>query len=51
MAITRITLRPKVEFSMDRPPSAAELQSLHNLAHDECFIANSLKSEIAFEEI
>lgn len=51
MAITRITLRPKVEFSVDRAPSAAELQSLHHLAHAECFIANSLKSEIVVEGI
>jgi organic hydroperoxide reductase OsmC/OhrA len=48
-AITRITLRPKIEFSVDRAPSAEELQSLHNSAHDECFIANSLKSEIVVE--
>jgi organic hydroperoxide reductase OsmC/OhrA len=49
LAITRITLRPKVEFSVDRAPSAEELQSLHNSAHDECYIANSLKSEVVVE--
>jgi organic hydroperoxide reductase OsmC/OhrA len=50
VAITRISLRPRIEFSGDRSPSAEELQSLHHLAHDECFIANSLKSEIVIEE-
>jgi len=49
LAITRITLRPKVEFSVGRAPSAEELRSLHNSAHDECYIANSLKSEIVIE--
>jgi organic hydroperoxide reductase OsmC/OhrA len=49
LAITRITLRPRVEFSVDRAPSAEELRSLHNSAHDECYIANSLKSEIVVE--
>ena len=49
LAITRITLRPKIEFSVDRAPSAEELQSLHHSAHDECFIANSLKSEVVVE--
>jgi organic hydroperoxide reductase OsmC/OhrA len=49
LAITRITLRPRVEFSVEQAPSAEELQSLHHLAHDECFIANSLKSEIVLD--
>lgn len=49
MAITRITLRPKIEFTGDKLPSVEELQSLHHSAHDECFIANSLKSEIVIE--
>jgi|SRR5262245_21292014 len=51
LAITRIILRPKVEFSVDGAPSAEELQSLHHMAHEECFIANSLKSEIVVEDI
>src|SRR5262245_29248488 len=51
IAITRIKLRPRIEFSGDRSPSAEELQALHHQAHDECFIANSLKSEIAVEDL
>jgi organic hydroperoxide reductase OsmC/OhrA len=47
--ITRITLRPKVEFSVDRLPCADELRSIHHSAHEECFIANSLKSEIVVD--
>lgn len=50
IAITRITLRPRIEFSGARSPSAEELQALHHQAHDECFIANSLKSEIVVED-
>jgi organic hydroperoxide reductase OsmC/OhrA len=49
LAIMRIILRPKIEFSMDRAPSAEELQSLHNSAHDKCYIANSPKSEVVVE--
>ena len=49
LAITSITLRPKVEFSGDRRPSEPELASLHHSAHDECYVANSLKSEIVVE--
>jgi len=51
LAITRITLRPQIEFSVDREPSPEELQSLHHSAHEECFIANSLKTEIVIEAV
>jgi organic hydroperoxide reductase OsmC/OhrA len=49
LAITRITLRPEIEFAQDKRPSVEELASLHHSAHEECFIANSIKSEIVVE--
>jgi organic hydroperoxide reductase OsmC/OhrA len=49
VAITTITLRPRIEFSGNKVPSAQELASLHESAHDQCFIANSLKSEVVVE--
>lgn len=48
-AITRITLRPKIVFSGPRQPTAAELNALHHAAHDDCYIANSIKAEIVVE--
>jgi organic hydroperoxide reductase OsmC/OhrA len=51
LAITRITLRPNIQFSGDKVPSAEELKSLHHTAHEECFIANSLKSEVLIEGV
>jgi organic hydroperoxide reductase OsmC/OhrA len=51
MFMSRITLRPHVVFSGDKVPSADELSSLHHAAHDECFIANSLKSDIVVEPV
>jgi len=51
LAITRITLRPDIQFSGDKVPSAGELKSLHHTAHEECFIANSLKSEVLIEGV
>ena len=48
-SITRITLRPEVEFSGDNQPTREQLNSLHHAAHAECYIANSLKSEIVVE--
>lgn len=46
--LTRITLRPEISFN-GRQPSEAELADLHHRAHDLCFIANSLKTEIVVE--
>ena len=51
LAITRITLRPNIQFSGDKVPSAEELKSLHHTADEECFIANSLKSEVLIEGV
>jgi len=49
LAFSRITLRPKIQFSPEKSPSPAELESLHHAAHEECYIANSLKCEVAVE--
>jgi len=48
MAITQVTLRPAVRFE-GRQPSAAELDHLHHEAHERCYIANSVKSQIRCE--
>jgi len=49
-AITRITLRPRVSCS-GAAPDAETLARLHHEAHERCFIANSLKSEIVVEPV
>ena len=48
IALTRIRLRPDIAFA-GRPPTADELAELHHEAHEKCFIANSLRSEIVVE--
>jgi organic hydroperoxide reductase OsmC/OhrA len=50
LAFSRITLRPEVRFSDARSPTAAQLESLHHAAHEECFIANSLKCQVVVEQ-
>ena len=47
--ISRVALRPKVTFSGERQPSAEELSALHHGAHENCFVANSVKSEVVVE--
>jgi len=47
--ISRVTLRPCIVFSGEREPTQGELDDLHHKAHEACFIANSVKTEIAIE--
>jgi organic hydroperoxide reductase OsmC/OhrA len=51
MAMTVVTLRPKVTFSGDKLPTQAQVEELHHQAHDECFIANSVKTEVRCEPV
>ena len=43
--ISRVTLSPRITYA-DKEPTAEELAHLHHGAHDGCFIANSVKTEI-----
>ena len=49
LAITRVVLRPRVVFSGERQPTAEQVDELHHISHAECFIANSVKTEIVVE--
>jgi organic hydroperoxide reductase OsmC/OhrA len=46
MSMTRVVLRPRIVFGGDRPPAPEDLAAMHDEAHHECYIANSVKSEI-----
>lgn len=49
MAMTRITLRPAIAFDVTAPPGDEELQAIHHEAHDKCYIANSLNTEVVVQ--
>jgi organic hydroperoxide reductase OsmC/OhrA len=49
LAMTVVTLRPEVAFSGDTLPSSADVDAMHHEAHDKCFIANSVKTEVRVE--
>lgn len=49
--ISRVTLRPKALFSGDHIPTKEELLLMHEKAHQECFIANSVKTDILCKPI
>ncbi|MGB0942778.1 MAG: OsmC family protein [Marinomonas sp.] len=46
IAMTKVTLRPYVAFLGERQPSLEQLEKMHHQAHDLCFIANSVKTQI-----
>ena len=46
LVVTRVSLHPAVVFSGALVPDAKALDALHHEAHEECFIANSVKTEI-----
>jgi organic hydroperoxide reductase OsmC/OhrA len=45
LAITRVELSPVIVFS-DEPPDEKQLNDMHHLSHQECFIANSVRTDI-----
>jgi len=51
LAMTRVTLKPAVTFSGEHQPSRDELDQLHHKAHEECYIANSVKTEVLCEPV
>ncbi|WP_339490717.1 OsmC family protein [Pseudomonas sp. EL_65y_Pfl2_R95] len=46
MAMTQVTLYPRVTFSVGHCPTNEQLKALHHSAHDQCFIANSVLTTI-----
>lgn len=46
LVVSTVTLRPRAVFSGTKIPSASELEALHHAAHEECFLANSVKTEV-----
>lgn len=45
MAVTKVWLRPAITWA-GPAPTAEQLADLHHAAHEECFIANSVKTEV-----
>jgi organic hydroperoxide reductase OsmC/OhrA len=44
--VSQITLKPAVAFSGAKQPSQADVDAMHHHAHEECYIANSVRAEI-----
>ena len=51
LAMTQVTLHPAVTFLGKLRPTAAQHQAMHHEAHEQCFIANSVTTEVRCEPI
>ena len=51
MAVTTVYLRPKITFNGDNIPDKTIIDEMHHRAHQECFIANSVLTEIIVEPV
>ena len=49
MAMTRVLLRPRIQWGGEMPPDGATLADLHHRAHEACFIANSVNTEVTVQ--
>jgi organic hydroperoxide reductase OsmC/OhrA len=49
LAVTRVTLRPQVVWTAGVTVSAEDLAQMHHDAHEGCFIAHSVKTEVTVE--
>ena len=47
--VNAVVLRPRIVYAGDKRPTAADEDRLHHASHEQCFIANSVKTEITVE--
>ena len=44
--VSVVTLHPKIAYSGEKLPTPVDEQQLHHAAHEQCYIANSIKTEV-----
>ncbi|MBE4592068.1 peroxiredoxin [Vibrio navarrensis] len=49
MWVSQVVLRPKIRFAGELQPTREQLEKWHHLAHQHCFIANSVKTQVSTE--
>lgn len=49
LAITRVILHPRIQFGGPTLPTPEQIAALHERAHSECFIANSVTTDVTVE--
>jgi organic hydroperoxide reductase OsmC/OhrA len=51
LVVSVVTLRPEVQFSGEHLPTRADIDAMHHAAHDDCYIANSVKTQVLCEPV
>jgi len=51
MAVTKLYLRPRITFTGNNVPDKTIINEMHHRAHTECFISNSVLTEIIIEPV
>ncbi|HSY42381.1 MAG TPA: OsmC family protein [Candidatus Acidoferrum sp.] len=49
MWVSKVTLYPKIAYSGEKLPTPTDEERLHEMAHKQCFIANSVKTEVTVQ--
>jgi organic hydroperoxide reductase OsmC/OhrA len=44
--VSSVVLNPTIVYGGDKTPTSAEAEQLHHFAHEQCFIAQSVKTEV-----
>jgi organic hydroperoxide reductase OsmC/OhrA len=44
--VSSVTLHPRIVYSGEKIPTPADEHQLHHLAHEQCYIANSIKTQV-----
>jgi organic hydroperoxide reductase OsmC/OhrA len=47
MWVNTVTLAPAIVYGGEKHPTAEQSAGLHHAAHEQCFIANSIKTEVS----
>jgi organic hydroperoxide reductase OsmC/OhrA len=50
LAVTKVVLHPQIEWS-GAAPDAARLDAMHHEAHEACYIANSVRTEVSVAKL
>jgi organic hydroperoxide reductase OsmC/OhrA len=51
LAMTQVTLRPRILFAGEKRPSAAQHEAMHHEAHEQCFLASSVKTDVRCDAV
>lgn len=51
LAMTRVVLHPAAAFSGEQMPSVEDIHAMHHEAHQQCFLANSVKTEVRCDPV